>query len=191
MEASTDTTAAGSAPAASGTPDPRLMDTTVIRRTEVLSLDGAPPPPAPPAPPDPDATPDVGAAAPDAPGPNDSSEVADEPTAGVARLIRPYAMTGGRTTANTEISLESQIQTSTRLDTSNKKYRWEAAKILTLAERPMALVELAARAEIPIGVARVVISDLVEEGAVNVQRNVTVTSYSSLLEKVLDGIRDL
>ena len=100
-------------------------------------------------------------------------------------------MTGGRTTSNAEISLESQIQTSTRLNGDGTKYRWEAAKILKLAERPMALVEIAARAEIPIGVARVVISDLVEAGAVNVQRNAPVTSYTSLLEKVLDGIRDL
>ncbi len=118
------------------------------------------------------------------------AEVTDDPVGG-ARLIRPYAMTGGRTEAHSDISLESQIQTSTRLDTDGKKYRWEAAKILKLAERPMALVELAARAEIPIGVARVVISDLVDEGAVHVQRTVAVTSYTSLLEKVLDGIRDL
>ena len=117
----------------------------------------------------------------------------DDPTAasGSSRLIRPYAMTGGRTTSNAEISLESQIQTSTRLNGDATTYRWEAAKILRLAERPMALVEIAARAEIPIGVARVVISDLVEAGAVNVQRNAPVTSYTSLLEKVLDGIRDL
>jgi len=116
----------------------------------------------------------------------------DDPNAASgSRLIRPYAMTGGRTTSNAEISLESQIQTSTRLNGDGTKYRWEAAKILKLAERPMALVEIAARAEIPIGVARVVISDLVEAGAVNVQRNAPVTSYTSLLEKVLDGIRDL
>ena len=36
--------------------------------------------------------------------------------AGSARLIRPYAMTGGRTTAHPDISLESQVQTSTRLN---------------------------------------------------------------------------
>ena len=68
-------------------------------------------------------------------------------------------MTGGRTSSHPDISLESQVQTSTRLNGDSTKYRWEAAKILQLAERPMALVELAARAEIPIGVARVVISE--------------------------------
>ena len=113
-----------------------------------------------------------------------------EEGARVSPLIRPYAMTGGRTTSSSDISLESQIQTSTRLNGDATKHRWEEAKILRLAERPMALVEIAARAEIPIGVARVVISDLVEAGAINVQRNAPVTSYTSLLEKVLDGIRD-
>lgn len=107
------------------------------------------------------------------------------------RLIRPYAMTGGRTTADTDINLEAQVQTSTRLEESGKIYRWEAAKILKLAERPMALIEIAARAEIPIGVARVVVADLVDEGAVVVQRTSTTTSYTSLLEKVLDGIRNI
>jgi hypothetical protein len=32
------------------------------------------------------------------------------------RLIRPYAITGGRTGSETDISLEAQIQASTRAD---------------------------------------------------------------------------
>ncbi len=124
---------------------------------------------------------------------NPGTDLADTDPADIdadSRLIRPYAITGGRTVSSSEISLEAQIQTSTRLN-GDVAFRWEAATILKLAERPMALVEIAARAEIPIGVARVVISDLVEAGAVNIQRNAPVTSYTSLLEKVLDGIRDL
>ena len=34
------------------------------------------------------------------------------------RLIRPYAMTGGRTLAETEISLEAQIQATARASRS-------------------------------------------------------------------------
>ncbi len=160
---------------ASGAPsiDARLADAMAIRRTGATI-----------------ATPESAARESAAHDPGDGAPQADPDEAG-ARLIRPYTMTGGRTAGHVEISLEAQIQTSTRLDGDTAKYRWEAAKILQLAERPMALVELAARAEIPIGVARVVVSDLVDAGAIHVQRNAPITSYTSLLEKVLDGIRDL
>ena len=58
------------------------------------------------------------------------------------RLIRPYAMTGGRTTAETEISLEAQIQASTRASHHLGAYRWEAAKVVELVQSPMALIEI-------------------------------------------------
>src|SRR5688500_20329547 len=55
------------------------------------------------------------------------------------RLIRPYAMTGGRTLADTEISLEAQIQATTRASQHLGAYRWEAAKVVELVQSPMAL----------------------------------------------------
>ena len=179
VESSADRPSTGRQPPDPSDP-PRLLDTTEIRHADLPALSPEPVPAHEPVT-EPVPTADAVPAAPEPEEPGDDG----------ARLIRPYAMTGGRTTASADISLETQIQTSTRLNGDASSYRWEAAKILRLAERPMALVELAARAEIPIGVARVVISDLLEEGVVNVQRNVTVTSYTSLLEKVLDGIRDL
>ena len=55
----------------------------------------------------------------------------------------------------------------------------------------MALIEIAARLEIPIGVARVLVADLVADGAVMVHVPQTTQSFSSLLERVLDGVRNL
>lgn len=116
---------------------------------------------------------------------------ADEHT---GRLIRPYAMTGGRTAADVApISLESQI-TATGFVPKGIVYRWEPARVLQLCATPIALIELAARANIPIGVARVVVSDLCADGALDVQRPPTLptlTNYASLLEKVLDRVRAL
>jgi hypothetical protein len=54
---------------------------------------------------------------------------------------------------------------------------------------PTALVEVAARLEIPIGVARVLVADLVRDGAVVVHVPQRSQSFTSLLEKVLDGVR--
>ena len=107
------------------------------------------------------------------------------------RLIRPYAMTGGRTTGDSEISLEAQIQASTRASHHLGAYRWEAAKVVELVQSPMALIEIAARLEIPIGVARVLVADLVADGAVVLHVPEKTQSFASLLERVLDGVRNL
>jgi len=107
------------------------------------------------------------------------------------RMVRPYAMTGGRTAADVAtISLEAQIHVS-GTQPAGKLYRWEAARILQLAVTPIALIELSARASIPIGVARVIVSDLADDGALVVQRPATLPTYTSLLEKVLAGVRAL
>jgi hypothetical protein len=107
------------------------------------------------------------------------------------RLIRPYAMTGGRTIADSDISLEAQIQASTRASQHLGAYRWEAAKVVELVQSPMALIEIAARLEIPIGVARVLVADLVSDGAVVLHVPEKTQSFASLLERVLDGVRNL
>lgn len=107
------------------------------------------------------------------------------------RLIRPYAMTGGRTTAEQEISLEAQIQASTRASHHLGAYRWEAAKVVDLVQSPMALIEIAARLQIPIGVARVLVADLLSDGAVVLHVPQKTQSFASLLERVLDGVRNL
>jgi hypothetical protein len=107
------------------------------------------------------------------------------------RLIRPYAMTGGRTLAETEISLEAQIQATTRASQHLGAYRWEAAKVVELVQSPMALIEIAARLQIPIGVARVLVADLVNDGAVMLHIPEKTQSFASLLERVLDGVRNL
>ncbi|MFP5488610.1 MAG: DUF742 domain-containing protein [Acidimicrobiia bacterium] len=124
-----------------------------------------------------------------------ASDVVDEHDEDVGdetgRLVRPYAMTGGRTGTDVEISLEAQIQASTRASHHLGAYRWEAAKLIEIVETPMALIEISARLEIPIGVARVLVADLVEDGAVVVHVPQKTQNYTSLLERVLDGVRNL
>jgi hypothetical protein len=118
-------------------------------------------------------------------------DLVDDDEDQTGRLIRPYAITGGRTGADTDISLEAQIQASTRSGALDGRYRWEAARLIALVEQPMALIEIAARLEIPIGVARVLVSDLVDDGAVVLHVPQSAPSFTSLLERVLDGVRNL
>ncbi|TVR27589.1 MAG: DUF742 domain-containing protein [Ilumatobacter sp.] len=108
------------------------------------------------------------------------------------RLIRPYAMTRGRTSGEgAEIPLEAQVLASSRAAAHNGTHRWEAAALLEMVDTPMALIEVAARLEIPIGVARVIVADLVEDGSLIMQLPPASSSFTSLLEQVLDGVRDL
>jgi len=108
-----------------------------------------------------------------------------------ARLVRPYAITGGRTSEGAAVSLEAQVSATERGRTSQRRYRWEAATLLALCHEPVALVELAARMKVPVDVVRVVVADLAADGALTVHDMPAETSYSDLLEKVLDGIRRL
>ena len=118
---------------------------------------------------------------------------ADDGPESTGRLIRPYAITGGRTGGDVEIDigLESQIQANTRASHHLGAYRWEAAKLIELVQTPMALIELAARLELPVGVARVLVADLIDDGAVVLHTPVAAQTYGSLLERVLDGVRNL
>lgn len=121
-----------------------------------------------------------------------------EPSA-QGRLVRPYTMTGGRTGRELpSIALEALVVSTPTGQRMKDQFRWEAARIVDLTRRGVALVELAARLDVPIGVVRVLVSDLAKRGAVQLTepRDEPVTqddglAYATLLKKVLDGIKSL
>jgi hypothetical protein len=116
----------------------------------------------------------------------------ESPERDTGRLIRPYAIIGGRTTVDgSKLTLETQIQASARASAHLGAYRWEAARLVELVRTPMALIEVAARLEVPVGVARVLVADLCNDGAVILHEPQKSMSFTSLLEKVLDGVRSL
>ncbi|HEX2153687.1 MAG TPA: DUF742 domain-containing protein [Acidimicrobiia bacterium] len=115
------------------------------------------------------------------------------------RLVRPYTMTGGRTGRELPpIALEALVSATPAGHRMKDQFRWEASRIIDLTRRETALVELAARLDVPIGVVRVVVSDLVKRGAVQITEPHDESvgeedglAYASLLKKVLDGIQSL
>jgi hypothetical protein len=102
-------------------------------------------------------------------------------------MLRPYAITGGRTDAPKFLNLESQVRRTEGTVTS-ASHRWEAAQIIEMTSQPIALVEVAARTGLPVGVAKVVVADLIEQGALTTGAERPEGSFSSLLERVLDGL---
>lgn len=119
--------------------------------------------------------------------------MSERPTRG--RFIRPYAITGGRTDTDVQVDLETQIESTPKGLATQTRYRWEAAQVIEVCRSSVALVEIAARLSLPIGVIRVVVADLEKEGAVMVHRpaepDVDSASYTELLERVMAGIRSL
>lgn len=117
------------------------------------------------------------------------------PVAG-GRMVRPYTMTGGRSGVGLpELALESLVSVTPLGMRRRRHFRFEAARIISLARRQTAVIELAALLEVPIGVVRVLTADLREQGAVIITEPPSPgngdMSYTDLLEKVLDGVKSL
>lgn len=114
-------------------------------------------------------------------------------------LVRPYAVTRGRTRPRLEIALESLVETTVRGRTgtaNNGGHGQEHERIAALCDgRLQSLAEIAARMQLPLGVARVLIADMAAEGLVAVYEpallNDSDTVGTELLERVLSGLRRL
>ncbi|WP_319456504.1 MULTISPECIES: DUF742 domain-containing protein [unclassified Mycobacterium] len=112
-----------------------------------------------------------------------------------ANLVRPYILTSGRTTARIALALEAPIRTLE----FGPAPRWPAsdvrAKIVRLGVESPSVAEIAARLSLPLGVARVVIGDLVTQGYLQVQDTLGETSTTEerreLIGRTLRGLRAL
>ena len=79
--------------------------------------------------------------------------------------MRPYAVTRGRTEATRTIAIEALLETTTRGAQEAQYGDRDRRRIMQLCgERPQSLAEVAAHLRLPLGVARVVVDDLVTAG---------------------------
>ncbi|MEV1290526.1 DUF742 domain-containing protein [Micromonospora sp. NPDC049679] len=121
----------------------------------------------------------------------------DEPT---GALVRPYAVTRGRTRPRLEIALEALVETTVRGRSAGggkggggREHQYIAA---LCDGRLQSLAEIAARLQLPLGVARVLIADMATEGLVAVYEPTSLEDTNDavgteLLERVLSGLRRL
>lgn len=119
-----------------------------------------------------------------------------------ASTVRPYAVTGGRVSAaNVDLPMEALVTSSLDVKTS-KGLTPEKKKILALAAGTyQSVAELSAHTRLPLGVVRVLVTDLAESHYLTIhtggtaQDSTTHTAEGdislSLLESVLDGIAAL
>ncbi len=105
--------------------------------------------------------------------------------------VRPYAITGGRTRARTELQMEAIVYRTPQGELASK-LPLERGDILSLLSTPLSTAEISARLRLPLGVTRVVLGDLIDEGYVAVNsRSASGRPDLRLLERVLDGLQAL
>ncbi|WP_214401715.1 DUF742 domain-containing protein [Pseudonocardia lacus] len=104
--------------------------------------------------------------------------------------VRPYVLTRGRTRAAVALSLDTLL--SATLPAPDRPVRPEVRAALALCARPRSFAELAARLGVPLGVAAVLLGDLVGAGLVRVHRATPDTGPDlALMRRVLEGLRRL
>ncbi|MDX8032869.1 DUF742 domain-containing protein [Lentzea sp. BCCO 10_0856] len=107
-------------------------------------------------------------------------------------IVRAYAWTGGRTTSDVHLEIETLVSVNERSATA---VRPEHQDVLALCHSPRSVAEVAALRGLPLGVTKVLLGDMASHGLIDVHR--TASSYgevrpdSALLERVLAGLRRL
>jgi Protein of unknown function (DUF742) len=110
--------------------------------------------------------------------------------------VRPYAMTGGRTRpADPDLAVEALVSTTALGEARSGDLRLEWRWIVTLCRDVLSVAEVAARLDVPLGVARVLVADMAEEGLVGIFRPPGGTNGDrpdpSLLARVLAGLQTI
>jgi hypothetical protein len=109
-------------------------------------------------------------------------------------VVRPYAVTKGRTlpSGGASFGLIDVVIATGQWPSEHFRPGPEHRRILSLCRRPAPIVDLASDMDLPIGVVRVLLGDLVSEGMLRVlsTQKQPVTDQR-LLRMVLDGLESL
>ncbi len=110
-------------------------------------------------------------------------------------LVRPYAMTGGRTRPRYQLAIEALVSTTASPDRLRGQLP-EHQRICHLCREIKSVAEVSALLTIPLGVARILVADLAEAGLVAIHQPGGDEAAGgqpdvTLLERVLSGLRKL
>ncbi|MEU0025696.1 DUF742 domain-containing protein [Streptomyces sp. NPDC006335] len=122
-----------------------------------------------------------------------------------AARVRPYSLTGGRTRFGHVLLVETFVASTAALEAPEERRELtngtlrsvmpELRAIVELCRRMRTVAEIAALLKMPLGVVRVLLSDLADQGKIRVYG--TGTGHGTgrpdraLLERVLSGLRRL
>ncbi|MFI7122716.1 DUF742 domain-containing protein [Amycolatopsis sp. NPDC049868] len=113
----------------------------------------------------------------------------------IPSLARPYAWTEGRTRPTANLAVEALVRTTSAGSAVPYNSADPRSVVARLCLHAQSMAEISALLSVPIGVARVLVSDLLSSGLVHVFDTLTEDTDSGarigLLERVLDGLRKL
>ncbi|MBR7838124.1 DUF742 domain-containing protein [Actinospica durhamensis] len=112
---------------------------------------------------------------------------------GSSPFVRPYAVTGGRTSARRHLALEALVSTTSRGREVMHTLVPEYEAVCRLCRALKSVAEIAALLGVPLGVAEVVVGDLAEYGLVDIEPEAGADAVPDiqLLERVLSGLQRL
>lgn len=109
-----------------------------------------------------------------------------------SRRVRPYALTGGRTRARHQLLVETMISVPDYDADFGETLLPESRSVYEQARTPVSLAELSATLTIPLGVIRVLVSDLAADEAIFIHPTGYSYQYDhNILERILDGLNKL
>jgi len=106
-------------------------------------------------------------------------------------VVRPYALTGGLTRPSGQrLDLLDLVRAVRRAAWDRPQLSPEQAELLQRCQMPTTLVDLAADLDLPVGVIRILVSDLRERGLITIHRP-QPPGFSDLkiLQEVVNGLR--
>ena len=109
-------------------------------------------------------------------------------------FLRPYAMTEGRTEpSGADLAIEDLVGVASAAADPPGWLSLEHRSIALACRETLSVAEVAARVDLPLGVTRVLVGDLVGYGMVQIHRAPSHTGGPNvaLLEQVLDGLQRL
>ncbi|MGH3663843.1 MAG: DUF742 domain-containing protein [Micromonosporaceae bacterium] len=112
-------------------------------------------------------------------------------------LVRPYAVTRGRTRPRLNVAMEALLETTDRGRQYVMLIGSEQQVIASLCDGNLqSLAEISAKMKMALGVARVLVADMAAEGLLSIYEPTTLDNSdddvgTELLERVLSGLRRL
>ena len=107
------------------------------------------------------------------------------------RLIRSYTLTAGRTATTVDLAMEATLRLQAGAEAPILSP--SAAQVLEVCDR-RSVAEVSALTKMPIGVTRVLLGDLIEQGLVRIQATITDKTSTDerleLIERTLRGLRN-
>ena len=104
--------------------------------------------------------------------------------------VRPYLITGGRARPDdSRLQIEAQVLTTWDGRTALHQLTYERRDIVALCVRPISVAEIAAHLRLHLGVARVVVADLVALGHLVIrQPEIAPHQQAQVIERVIRAL---